>query len=199
MFPWILWNLKSYQHSHYRFSTESTRFKVKARSYFLLSLKSFGVMLLMYVVLIVASMLIFGAAVAANGPPVMPKSPMDYMVWGLAGMVIGALVFPAIKLYPIVRFQNLVWSGTRSEKISFTSTLRFWDMAGLTLKNWLFMLLTLGLYWPFAAVALTRMRLVVVQLESSVSPAALLADRQSVEGAAIGDAAGDFFGFDIGL
>jgi len=199
MFPWILWNLKAYQHSHYRFSTETTRFKVKARSYFLLSLKSFGVMLLMYIVLIVAAMLIVGAAVAANGPPVMPKSPMGYMVWGLAGMVIGALVFPVIKLYPIVRFQNLVWSGTRSENISFTSTLRFWDMAGLTLKNWLFMLLTLGLYWPFAAVAMTRMRLVAVQLESSISPAALLADRTPAEGQAIGDAAGDFFGFDIGL
>ena len=199
MFPWILWNFKSYQHSHYRFSTETTRFKVKARSYFLLSLKSFGVMLLIYLVLMVAFALIFGAAVAANGPPVMPKSPMGYMVWGLAGMVIGALAFPAIKLYPMVRFQNLVWSGTASENISFTSTLRFWDMTGLTLKNWLFMLLTLGLYWPFAAVAMTRMRLVAVQLESRISPAALLADRTAPEGQAIGDAAGDFFGFDIGL
>ncbi len=199
MFPWILWNFKSYQHSHYRFSTEATRFTVKARSYFLLSLKTVGVTLLIYVALILAFVAIFGAAAAANGSAGMPKGPAGYVIFGLAGLAFAALAFPAIKLYPVVRFQNLVWNGTASENIRFNSTLRIRDMTVLTLKNWLFMLLTLGLYWPFAAVAMTRMRLVAVQLESSISPDALLADRQAAEGAAIGDAAGDFFGFDIGL
>jgi uncharacterized membrane protein YjgN (DUF898 family) len=124
---------------------------------------------------------------------------MGYIAFGLAGLVIATLAFPAIKLYPVVRFQNLVWNGTASENISFKSTLRVRAMAGLTLKNWVLMLLTLGLYWPFAAVAMTRLRLVAVQLESSISPATLMADRHAVDGPAIGDAAGDFFGFDIGL
>jgi uncharacterized membrane protein YjgN (DUF898 family) len=199
MVPWLLWNFKSYQHGHYRFSSETTRFMVKARSYFLLSLKALGVMLLIYLALIVVGTATFIAAVAANGSASMPKSPMGYIVWGLTGMVIGALVFPVIKLYPVVRFQNLVWNGTCSENIRFASTLRLRDMAGLTLKNWLLMLLTLGLYWPFAAVAMTRMRLVAVQLESSISPAALRVERHATEGQALGDAAGDFFGFDIGL
>ncbi len=72
-------------------------------------------------------------------------------------------------------------------------------MAGLTLKNWILMMLTLGMYWPFATVAMTRMRLLAVQLESSVNPAALVIDASAVEGQAVGEAAGDFFGFDIGL
>jgi uncharacterized membrane protein YjgN (DUF898 family) len=197
--PWLMWNFKNYQHSHYRFSTETSRFNVRARSYFLLSLKSVGVMFLIYIALILAFVAIFGAAALANGSAGMPKGRVAIIIFGLAGVVFATIAFPAIKLYPVVRFQNLVWNGTCSGNIKFASTLRIRDMAVLTLKNWILMLLTLGFYWPFAAVAMTRLRLTAVYLESSISPAALMLDRNAAEGQAIGDAAGDFFGFDIGL
>ena len=73
------------------------------------------------------------------------------------------------------------------------------SMVGLTLKNWLLILVTLGLYWPFAAVAMARMRLVAMEVTSSVDPADLLARAHGPEGQTLGEASGDFLGFDIGL
>jgi uncharacterized membrane protein YjgN (DUF898 family) len=77
----------------------------------------------------------------------------------------------------------------------FESALRFAPLCGLTLKNGLLIVLTLGLYWPFAAVALARMKLEAVSVVLQEDLEAL-ADR--ARGSA-GDAAGDQLGFDIGL
>ena len=67
------------------------------------------------------------------------------------------------------------------------------------MKNWFFIVITLGLYWPFAAVAMTRLRLEAVSIKTRVNPELLMAQALPQEGDAAGDAAGDFFGLDVGL
>ena len=88
---------------------------------------------------------------------------------------------------------------TASTNIGFASSLRFWPLFGLTIKNWLLVVITLGLYWPFAAVATARMRLEAVRLQFDVDPQTLADQGRAGEGEAAGDAAGDLFGLDIGL
>ena len=127
------------------------------------------------------------------------KGPMAAVLIGIASVFVAALAFSAIKPYAVARFQNLVWNGTHSEHLQFQSSLRVRSMVGLTLKNWLLILVTLGLYWPFAAVAIARMRLVAMEVTSSVDPADLLARAHGPEGQTLGEASGDFLGFDIGL
>jgi uncharacterized membrane protein YjgN (DUF898 family) len=95
--------------------------------------------------------------------------------------------------------QNLVWSRTAAPSLRFRSELGFRPLLGLTLKNWLLVVLTLGLYWPFAAVATARMRLEAVGLAIGVDPQTLVDQHPVREGEAAGDAAGDLFGLDIGL
>ena len=81
----------------------------------------------------------------------------------------------------------------------FKSTLAFWPLLRLTLKNWSLIALTLGLYWPFAAVATTRMRVEAVRIVMWVDPYILADIARAAESDAAGDAAGDLFGLDIGL
>ena len=59
-------------------------------------------------------------------------------------------------------------------------------------------LLTLGLYWPFAAIAMARLRVEAVSVTSLVDPDMLIAKGLVTDDAA-GDAAGDLFGFDLGI
>lgn len=196
--PWLMWNLKSYQHRHYHLSSETSQFTVKAKSYYGLTLKLIGIALLAYVLLIVAVVVaVVGIGVMASST--LSKGPMAAVLIGIVSVFVAALAFSAIKPYAIARFQNLVWNGTRSEHLQFQSSLRVRSMVRLTLKNWLLILITLGLYWPFAAVAMARMRLVAVDITSSVDPADLLARVQGPEGQTLGEASGDFLGFDIGL
>ena len=77
--------------------------------------------------------------------------------------------------------------------------LGFLPLLGLTLKNWLLVALTLGLYWPFAAVALARIKLEAMSVITRVDPQTLAEQGLAVEGDAAGDAAGDLFGLDIGF
>ena len=59
-------------------------------------------------------------------------------------------------------------------------------------------IVTLGLYWPFAATALARMRLEAMAIQLDV-PADELSAEPRRDDDATGDAAGDLFGLDIGF
>jgi uncharacterized membrane protein YjgN (DUF898 family) len=104
-----------------------------------------------------------------------------------------------IQPYATARLQNLVWTRTKSTDVRFESVLRFWPLFGLTLKNWLLVLLTLGLYWPFAKVAVARLRLGAVTAYTRNPPDELVSSVRARADDATGDAAGDLFGIDIGL
>jgi uncharacterized membrane protein YjgN (DUF898 family) len=92
-----------------------------------------------------------------------------------------------------------VWTRTKSTDVRFESALCFWPLFGLTLKNWLLVLLTLGLYWPFAAVATARLRLAAVTAFTRNPPDELVSRVRERADDASGDPAGDLFGIDIGL
>jgi uncharacterized membrane protein YjgN (DUF898 family) len=101
--------------------------------------------------------------------------------------------------YWTARLQNLVWGHTASPRLRFDSSLRARALAGLWFKNTLLVLLTLGLYMPFAQVASARLRLEAMTVISDVDPDELAASAAQADEAAAGDAAGDLLGFDIGL
>jgi hypothetical protein len=65
--------------------------------------------------------------------------------------------------------------------------------------NGLLTLLTVGLYWPWAAVAIARYRLESMTVEVAESLDAVGASGLSPERSATGEGAVDFFGWDIGL
>ena len=92
----------------------------------------------------------------------------------IAMVVLFFLVYVAmiIVIYPYVtsRLQNLVWGRTRGALVEFGSDLRFWPLLRLTLKNWLLVLLTLGLYLPFAKVATARLRLDAMSVQTLLPP-----------------------------
>ena len=69
----------------------------------------------------------------------------------------------------------------------------------VNIVNWVLIALTLGLFWPFAKVRSARIRLeaMSVQVDGDVDRW-VSASLQQPAGV-IGDAAGDFFGIDMGL
>lgn len=80
-----------------------------------------------------------------------------------------------------------------------TSSVSGRALAGLSVKNLLLVVLTLGLYRPFAVVNTLRMRLESVSVTVDGSAHAWLAGPASQPGGARGEMAGEFFGIDVGL
>ena len=118
---------------------------------------------------------------------------------GFAAFAVLIAMLVMVKPFAVSRMQNLVWSRTSNESIRFTSQLRFSSLLWLTLKNWLLVVLTFGFYLPFAAIAVARLRLQSVTLETAQHPDDLVNQWPTVEGDAAGEAAGDLFGLDIGF
>jgi uncharacterized membrane protein YjgN (DUF898 family) len=199
MLPWILWNLKNYQHMHYALGNLQTQFKATPSNFYRLFFKIIGFAVLAIVVPMVA-LGFFSNSFPSKTMGAGNTGAAVTMIAAALGIVVGMVaVFVCIKPYAISRLQNLVWTQTGNRSMRFVSKLRFRGLLWLTLQNWLLIVLTLGLYWPFAAVAMARMRVQAICLKTRIDPNTLVGTVRAAEGDAAGDAAGDFFGFDIGL
>lgn len=201
LMPWLMARLKRYQHGGYVFAGQRTRLRVGTARFYGLFLKTGGVSLLVAVV---------AAAVFALVMFLVARGMFTELAAGQRRVLVTLLVPVALGviylLIPLVsapyfgaRFQNLLWGGTRSEKIRFGSALRFRSLFRVTLVNWLLIVVTLGLYWPFAKVRAARLKLEAMSLEVDGPVDDWLASAQVTGKGVLGDAAGDFFGMDMGL
>ncbi|CAN5507798.1 DUF898 family protein [soil metagenome] len=201
LFPWVWWMLKRYQHSHSALGQVQPELRTGPGSFYLVFVKTIGVSLLALVVGMGIGLVIGGGS-ALFGGATMPGRSLSP---GWVAALVAALVFAyggmalLIRPYAVSRLQNLTWGRTACAELAFESRLRFWPLVGLTLKNWLLILVTLGFYWPFAAIAMARMRLQAVSVQTAISPDELVSQARPQADDATGDAAGDLFGIDIGL
>lgn len=188
--PWCLARIKQYQHGGYRFAGERTELRAGPRRFYGLSFRTGGVMLL--VLLIVGAVAGLGIALAG-------RSAAGILAF-TGAVALGYLLIPVLVVpYYTATLQNLVWANTRSRNARFRSELGFGTLARVTLVNWLLIAVTLGLYWPFAQVRLARVRLEAMALQVKGSVNDWLAHAQQRDVGPLGDAAGDFFGIDMGL
>ncbi|MDT4856110.1 hypothetical protein FQZ97_904890 [compost metagenome] len=205
-FPWLMARIKRYQHGGYAFAQERTELTVGAGRFYLLFLKVLGVILLAVLLAGVLVGLAMGVFIALGaftlgeifrGGASQGIFAMIAMVFviGLAYMILPLIIGP----YATSRLQNLLWEHTSSPRVQFQSALRFGPLFRVTLVNWLLILITLGLFWPFAKVRATRVRLEAMSLLVQGDVDQWVAEAQTPGQGVLGDAAGDFFGFDMGL
>lgn len=200
--PLALWLLKRYQHNHYALGDRRTTLALGAGRFYGLALKT--------ILVSIATMIAVGALAAlvffAVGPSLrgvragaLPLAGVFIAMAATMFVAYGAM-FAVIQPYVTSRMQNLVWSATASAPVlRLSSALRFGAAARLGLKNFVLTILTLGLYWPFAAVAVARLRLEAVTVHLPEGAERLTASAQAGSQDAAGEAAGDLFGIDIGL
>jgi uncharacterized membrane protein YjgN (DUF898 family) len=103
-----------------------------------------------------------------------------------------------VQPYLSARVQNLVWNHTRLGGHRFESCVSARRLYAITMTNLLGVVLTLGLFLPFAAIRLARYRLECVNLLSAGSVDDFVAGQQR-EVAATGEEAADLFDVDIAL
>jgi len=183
--PWFWWLIKRYQHQHYGLGPLRTQLHCRPAAFYGMFLKAAGIGLLFVVPVVAAS-----AAAAMTHSGMMVALALT-MVLYVASLVVGSFVS--------ARLQDLVWSRTRSRGLRFASRVPLSALMRLTLKNWLLIALTLGLYLPFARVARARLLIEAISVTTLHPPAALAAALRGMGGDAAGDASADLLGFDIGL
>ncbi|PND38547.1 hypothetical protein C1O66_14120 [Paucibacter aquatile] len=188
--PYFMARIKRYQHEGYGYADQRGQFQVGAGKFYGLVLKG---LLLSLLPLAMAIGIAVGLVMLLK-----PSGAVNPAIGLGIALLAYLLYFMMIGPYFSARMQNLVWSGTRSERLEFHSRLSFRSLLWLTLVNWLLTALTLSLYRPFAAIRTARLRLEAVSLEVHGDIEAWRAQAQEAHNDASGEAAGDFFGFDMG-
>lgn len=204
--PWLLLRIKRYQHGGYAFTQERTGLQLRTKSFYALYAKTAGVTLApVLLVLALMAALAFLVLGTSQREGLLSLSRMGATSGGIlmvvtGGMALLYLLIPLVTMpYFTTRFQNLLWSGTRSSHIVFQSSLRFRDLLRVTFVNWMLIILTLGLFWPFAKVRAARVRLQAMSVQLDGDVQTWVARAKAAERGVLGDAAGDFLGIDMGL
>jgi len=200
--PLFLWLIKRQQHRHYALGAQHTRFDVGAGALYVLVLKTLGVGVLVVLALgmVAFALAVLVSLVAGSGDGDAGSGP----AWGVVLFGLLALLFYLLTLavaggFFTARLQNLVWNGTHTRHLRWASTLHARELARLWFTNAVLTVLTVGLYFPFAQVASARLRLQAVTVTATLDPEQLVAEGASADESAAGDAAGDLFGFNVGL
>jgi uncharacterized membrane protein YjgN (DUF898 family) len=199
--PYMYFAFKQYQHQNYAFAQLQTEFRASFRDVLKVFMRTAGLSLLILVVAVLG----VGALVAAGMSDAMtnatgadPREKFTRIAPLAMGLVLVLQFVPAP--YFQSRMQNLIWSQTGNNKVRFKSNLAFTALFKQTLLNWVLIVVTLGLYWPFALVATTRLKLQAISVHLRIDPDSLISQQQPKAGqAGIGDAAADLAGIDLGL
>jgi len=174
--------LKQYQHSFARYGATPFTFDAPVGGFYRVYLMAFGI------VIGGGILLAFAAAVGAKS--------------SLATAALTPLVFFGLVLfvqpYVMAKLQNLVWNHTQVGPHRFDSRVAAGRLFFIFVTNLIGIVLTLGLYQPFAAVRLAKYRLESVSLLAAGPLDDFVAGQQQAV-SATGEGAADVFDIDIAL
>jgi uncharacterized membrane protein YjgN (DUF898 family) len=184
-YPFVHQRIKRFQHTQSRYGSTRFAFDAPVAGFYKVYGVVFGLMVLGVLAMI---------AVVVGG--------------GRAGVIDrGMVVFAPFAMYPymlVVMFvalaalQNLIWNHTSLGRHRFRSTMKVGGLAALYVTNTLGIVVTLGLFTPFAVVRSLKYRLEHTALIVEGSLDDVTAGQRSDIGA-IGDGAADLAGFDLAL
>ncbi len=192
-FPWMHHRLKAFQRRNAVYGGRQFTFTSATGHFYAVYIKGFGLVL---VAGVVAGVVIAWFSAWMRESPTVRSWFLETLIYGT---IAGLLVYVVAGPYYAARLQQIVWSRTRLGDIRFRTEIQALPLFRLVLKNVALTVLTCGLYWPWAAVALARYRVECVRVESDVPLSALAASLETHPGSAAGEGAADAFGIDIGL
>jgi uncharacterized membrane protein YjgN (DUF898 family) len=191
--PWLHARLKAFQHGRARYGDLAFELEPSTAAFYGLYGKTFLVALPFSVLVGIGVASIVGATKDPGAEQLMIVAMLivPYVILVLAYALIGAF-FAA-------RLQRLVWTRTHAGPVHFSTTVTARGLMRVWIVNGFLTLVTLGVYWPWAAVAIARYRLESMTIEAGAPIEAVAAGSLSAERSATGESAVDLFGWDIGL
>ncbi len=194
LWPYTHHQIKKYQHENSRYGQAKFSFSATAGQYY----KVYMIAGLLGLAALFLVGVFFGAALmqsmaSADG---LPRSgyamvlPIIFLI--LLFIVYQTMIGPFIQ----ARLQNIVWNNTKLGEHSFISNVSARKLFFITFSNFILIILTLGLYKPFATIRLLRYRLETMGFVPRGSLEDFLAG-QSQQQNATGEETAEMFDVDI--
>jgi len=198
MAPFMHQRLKEYQHDNSWFARTRFSFHAGATEFY-------GIYLLLLAAIVVFAVVIIGSGLGSglaaltqmqrHGGHPDPRGVLRAII-----ILYGALILTAIIIGPVFHalITNLIWNNTRLGEHRIQCNISPIALVGIGMSNFVLVVLTLGLYTPWATVRMARIQLNAIQL----LPASDLQEFVSAEPesiGAVGEEAATAFDFDISL
>lgn len=185
--------LKRYQHDNAYFGQSPFFFQARAVDFFKIYAKAIGMLVLGMVAVGIFRSLTSGMY------RFLAATPFGWLFEFLFGMVGAYVMYLFVRPYLESRIQNLVWNHTELADHRFQSTAGARELLWIHASNLALIIVTLGLYKPFAAVRLVQYRVAHLALLPSGDFDEFLSDQSADDAGAAGQEAAEFFDIDIAL
>lgn len=201
--PWLYLRIKRYQHGRARLGSTTFSFTATLGDAYWLGFAAFGLGVFAVIVAVIFG---FGGgfiartiahAVNLATASTQAANAADQMVGIVVGVILGYAVMFAV--YPLVTAlrQNFIWGNTRLGAAPFHSQASGGELLQIYALNAFLVIVTLGLYWPYAVVRTLRYQLGALSWEGD--PAAVVANAADAGVTAVGEETAEIFGFDLAL
>ncbi|TCS36216.1 uncharacterized membrane protein YjgN (DUF898 family) [Paucimonas lemoignei] len=127
------------------------------------------------------------------------KTPFGWLFIFLYSVASAYASSMVLRAFVESRIQNLVWNNTELADVSFESTVSARNLLWIHASNLALIMLTAGLYKPFATVRLVKYRLASLAILPHAGLDEFFADQAADGAGALGQEAGEFFDIDIAL
>ncbi|MEQ1774288.1 MAG: YjgN family protein [Burkholderiales bacterium] len=196
LFPLAHQRIKAYQHNHSAYGTSPFSFNADEGKFYIVYLKMIGLAFIPLILLIVCAVLfgVFNGIAGVGKDPVQTNKFVMKILFGV--MAFYLILFLVIGPWFAARIQNLVWNHTALGQNTFISNVRARDLLAIYVANFLAIILTLGLYKPFADIRLAKYRLTHLALQTQGDLDAFFAQEQQAV-TALGQEAASIFDVDI--
>ncbi len=190
LWPYLHFRFKRFQHANAAFGNTRAAFAGRAARF--------------YAIYGLAVLAVFGAAVLVFGglAVLMPRrghgADLGVSLAFIAGIFFFYVLLLAIGPFIVARVQNHVWNSTRLGPVGFESAVRARRLVWIVISNLILIVLTVGLFTPFAAVRVARYKLQSVSVLSEDDLANFVGVAAS-DVTAVGEGAADLFDVDFAL
>lgn len=191
-FPWIHAALKSLQHRRATLGDQQFTFRRATLAFYGVYAGALGIMVLAGFAAAIAAGVV-ALATRSDQPPA-PARTTSLIITFIVMFILYLSLWP----YLSARIQRAVWSRTRLGPVGFRNEISGFTLAGLALRNSVLVLLTAGLYWPYAAVNMARYRIRCLVLEAPQGLPPIKGMPVDQRGGATGDAAFNLLDLDLG-
>lgn len=159
LFPFAHQRIKAYQHNNSAYGSAQFKFTADVGPFYLVYLKMLGMALVPMIVfgIVAGGMGLFAAMdPQARDPAKIGTAMIKFFI---AIMALYLVLFLVLGPWFAARMQNLVWNRTALGPHVFSSWVRARDLLAIYLTNFILVVITLGLYKPFADIRLAKYRL----------------------------------------
>jgi uncharacterized membrane protein YjgN (DUF898 family) len=193
--------MRQYAIRHAKFGFMGAETSITKRRYFTINLTSMLGFIGAIILLCVVAYYVLPTIRGEKGAWISP------ILTGFAPFIFFALYFAFLGVKAVIaaRIQNYCWNKNtdvrtpKGQRIAlFNSSLSISSYAWLQIRNWIFIVLTLGLYRPFALINSTKARLEAISIDNSRFIDFII-NAESQSPSALGDEAMDAFDIDFAI